>query len=234
MKKRSVVVILVILCIFGVIKCSLILEGYMQVKKESEINSEKVELKDTKINESIKEMLTNLFEIGDAKLEKQEFLSKYYYKMFDYFSIDFKSENRAYVFDLIFHHFFYNVEENKNKENIKTTIKIENVYKLSDNNYEVKFIVKKEFNYNENPKVIKSEEEYNALIINENNKYLIKEIYNIKDFNNYINKEHKISKYYTKRSKLYSEYITFKKGQYFSLEDHYLNKEEILNDGYVV
>ncbi|WP_243894849.1 hypothetical protein, partial [Clostridium perfringens] len=177
----------------------------MQVKKESEINSEKVELKDTKINESIKEMLTNLFEIGDAKLEKQEFLSKYYYKIFDYFSIDFKSENRAYVFDLIFHHFFYNVEENKNKENIKTTIKIENVYKLSDNNYEVKFIVKKEFNYNENPKVIKSEEEYNALIINENNKYLIKEIYNIKDFNNYINKEHKISKYYTKRSKLYSE-----------------------------
>ncbi|WP_331672507.1 hypothetical protein, partial [Clostridioides difficile] len=68
----------------------------MQVKKESEINSEKVELKDTKINESIKEMLTNLFEIGDAKLEKQEFLSKYYYKIFDYFSIDFKSENRAY------------------------------------------------------------------------------------------------------------------------------------------
>ena len=233
-KKRITVVFLIILCIFSIGKCSLILEEYMQVKKESEINSEKVELKDTKINESIKEKLTNLFEIGDAKLEKQEFLSKYYYKIFDYFSIDFKSENRAYVFDLIFHHFFYNVEENKNKENIKTTIKIENVYKLSDNNYEVKFIVKKEFNYNENPKVIKSEEEYNALIINENNKYLIKEIYNIKDFNNYINKEHKISKYYTKRSKLYSEYITFKKGQYFSLEDHYLNKEEILNDGYVV
>lgn len=233
-KKRITVVFLIILCIFSIGKCSLILEEYMQVKKESEINSEKVELKDTKINESIKEMLTNLFEIGDAKLEKQEFLSKYYYKIFDYFSIDFKSENRAYVFDLIFHHFFYNVEENKNKENIKTTIKIENVYKLSYNNYEVKFIVKKEFNYNENPKVIKSEEEYNALIINENNKYLIKEIYNIKDFNNYINKEHKISKYYTKRSKLYSEYITFKKGQYFSLEDHYLNKEEILNDGYVV
>ena len=233
-KKRITVVFLIILCIFSIGKCSLILEEYMQVKKESEINSEKVELKDTKINESIKEMLTNLFEIGDAKLEKQEFLSKYYYKIFDYFSIDFKSENRAYVFDLIFHHFFYNVEENKNKENIKTTIKIENVYKLSDNNYEVKFIVKKEFNYNENPKVIKSEEEYNALIINENNKYLIKEIYNIKDFNNYINKEHKISKYYTKRSNLYSEYITFKKGQYFSLEDHYLNKEEILNDGDVV
>ncbi|MBI6069603.1 hypothetical protein H8K15_16500, partial [Clostridium perfringens] len=178
MKKRITVVFLIILCIFSIGKCSLILEEYMQVKKESEINSEKVELKDTKINESIKEMLTNLFEIGDAKLEKQEFLSKYYYKIFDYFSIDFKSENRAYVFDLIFHHFFYNVEENKNKENIKTTIKIENVYKLSDNNYEVKFIVKKEFNYNENPKVIKSEEEYNALIINENNKYLIKEIYN--------------------------------------------------------
>ena len=50
MKKRSVVVILVILCIFGVIKCSHILDGYMQVKKESEINSEKVELNDKNIN----------------------------------------------------------------------------------------------------------------------------------------------------------------------------------------
>lgn len=73
MKKRSVVVIFVILCIFGVIKCSLILYGYMQVKKESEINSEKVELNDKNINKSIKEMLTNLFEIGDAKLDEQEF-----------------------------------------------------------------------------------------------------------------------------------------------------------------
>lgn len=85
MKKRSVVVILVILCIFGVIKCSLILEGYMQVKKESEINSEKVELKDTKINESIKEMLTNLFEIGDVKLEQQEFFDEYFQEIIHYF-----------------------------------------------------------------------------------------------------------------------------------------------------
>ncbi|ELC8333004.1 hypothetical protein ACV3RL_16060 [Clostridium perfringens] len=234
MKKRSVAVILVILCIFGVIKCSLILDGYMQVKKESEINSEKVELKDTKINDSIKEMLTNLFEIGDAKLDKQEFMKKYYVKIKKNFLIDYNSENREYVFYLTYSNFFYNLEENKNKENIKTNIEIENIHKISDDNYDVRFIVEKEFNYKDNPNVIKVEEEYNALIINKNNKYLIKEIYNIKDFNNYINKEHKISKYYTKRSKLYSEYVKFKKGQYFSLEDHYLNKEEILNDGYVV
>ena len=81
--------------------------------------------------------------------------------------------------------------------------------------------------------LIKLEEEYNALIINENNKYLIKEIYNINDFNNYINKEHKISKYYTKRSKLYSEYLIFKKGQYSNLNEG-LDREEILNDGYVI
>lgn len=43
-------------------------------KKESEINSGKVELNDKNINKSIKEMLTNLFEIGDAKLDEQEFL----------------------------------------------------------------------------------------------------------------------------------------------------------------
>ena len=207
MKKRSVVVILVILCIFGVIKCSLILDGYMQVKKESEINSEKVELNDKNINKSIKEMLTNLFEIGDIKLEQQEFIGKYSQKIDDYFLIDYNSENREYVFRLIFCNFFYNLEENKNKENIKTNIKIENIYKVSDDNYDVRFIVEKEFNYKDNPNIIKLEEEYNALIINENNKYLIKEIYNINDFNNYINKEHKISKYYTKRSKLYIKYL---------------------------
>ncbi|AOY53059.1 hypothetical protein ACSXBA_12210 [Clostridium perfringens] len=233
MKKRSVVVILVILCIFGVIKCSLILDGYMQVKKESEINSEKVELNDKNINKSIKEMLTNLFEIGDAKLDEQEFFETYRKKTFENFYIDYDNENRSYVALLIFRHFFYNLEENRNKESIKTNIKIENIYKLSDNNYEVKFIVEKEFNYKDNPNIIKLEEEYNALIINENNKYLIKEIYNIKDFNNYINKEHKISKYYTKRSKLYSEYLIFKKGQYSNLNEG-LDREEILNDGYVI
>lgn len=233
MKKRSVVVILVILCIFGVIKCSLILDGYMQVKKESEINSEKVELNDKNINKSIKEMLTNLFEIGDAKLDEQEFFETYRKKTFENFYIDYDNENRSYVALLIFRHFFYNLEENRNKESIKTNIKIENIYKLSDNNYEVKFIVEKEFNYKDNPNIIKLEEEYNALIINENNKYLIKEIYNINDFNNYINKEHKISKYYTKRSKLYSEYLIFKKGQYSNLNEG-LDREEILNDGYVI
>lgn len=233
MKKRSVVVILVILCIFGVIKCSLILDGYMQVKKESEINSEKVELNDKNINKSIKEMLTNLFEIGDAKLDEQEFFETYRKKTFENFYIDYDNENRSYVALLIFRHFFYNLEENRNKESIKTNIKIENIYKLSDNNYEVKFIVEKEFNYKDNPNIIKLEEEYNALIINENNKYLIKEIYNIKDFNNYINKEHKISKYYTKRSKLYSEYLIFKKGQYSNLNEG-LDREEILNDDYVI
>ncbi|MDK3000959.1 hypothetical protein, partial [Clostridium perfringens] len=174
MKKRSVVVILVILCIFGVIKCSLILDGYMQVKKESEINSEKVELNDKNINKSIKEMLTNLFEIGDAKLDEQEFFETYRKKTFENFYIDYDNENRSYVALLIFRHFFYNLEENRNKESIKTNIKIENIYKLSDNNYEVKFIVEKEFNYKENTNIIKLEEEYNALIINENNKYLIK------------------------------------------------------------
>lgn len=233
MKKRSVVVILVILCIFGVIKCSLILDGYMQVKKESEINSGKVELNDKNINKSIKEMLTNLFEIGDAKLDEQEFFETYRKKTFENFYIDYDNENRSYVALLIFRHFFYNLEENRNKESIKTNIKIENIYKLSDNNYEVKFIVEKEFNYKDNPNIIKLEEEYDALIINENNKYLIKEIYNIKDFNNYINKEHKISKYYTKRSKLYSEYLIFKKGQYSNLNEG-LDREEILNDGYVI
>ena len=234
MKKRSVVVILVILCIFGVIKCSLILDGYMQVKKESEINSEKVELNDKNINKSIKEMLTNLFEIGDIKLEQQEFIGKYSQKIDDYFLIDYNSENREYVFRLIFCNFFYNLEENKNKENIKTNIKIENIYKVSDDNYDVRFIVEKEFNYKDNPNIIKLEEEYNALIINENNKYLIKEIYNINDFNNYINKEHKISKYYTKRSKLYIKYLMFKNGKYSELWEGYLDKERILNNGYII
>ncbi|WP_416188303.1 hypothetical protein [Clostridium perfringens] len=233
MKKVIKKIFLIILCIFVIGKCLFILDGYIQVKKESEINSEKVELNDKNINGSIKEMLINLFEIVAAKLDEQEFFETYRKKTFENFYIDYDNENRSYVALSIFRHFFYNLKENKNKENIKTNIKIENIYKLSDNNYEVKFIVEKEFNYNENPKVIKIEEEYNALIINENNKYLIKEIYNIKDFNNYINKEHKISKYYTKRNKLYSEYLIFKKGQYSSLNEG-LDREEILNEGYII
>ena len=232
--KKTIMTILILFCAVTLILGSKILYEYIQLKQEIKLNSQKVEINNSEINKDIEEMLTNLFEIGDAKLDKQEFSRKYYYKIFDYFSVDFKSENRAYVFDLINSHFFYNIEENQYKDNLKTNIKIENIYKVSDNNYEVKFIVEKEFNYNENPKVIKSEEEYNALIINENNKYLIKEIYNIKDFNNYINREHEISKYYTKRSKLYTEYLSFKRGQYSDLGERHLNRKEILNDGYVI
>ncbi|WP_447405990.1 hypothetical protein [Clostridium perfringens] len=232
--KKTIMTILILFCAVTLILGSKILYEYIQLKQEIKLNSQKVEINNSEINKDIEEMLTNLFEIGDAKLDKQEFSRKYYYKIFDYFSVDFKSENRAYVFDLINSHFFYNIEENQYKDNLKTNIKIENIYKVSDNNYEVKFIVEKEFNYNENPKVIKSEEEYNALIINENNKYLIKEIYNIKDFNNYINREHEISKYYTKISKLYTEYLSFKRGQYSDLGERHLNREEILNDGYVI
>ncbi|GAA0067046.1 MAG: hypothetical protein E6748_17220 [Clostridium perfringens] len=232
--KKTIMTILILFCAVTIILGSKILYEYIQLKQEIKLNSQKVEINNSEINKDIEEMLTNLFEIGDAKLDKQEFMKKYYVKIKKNFLIDYNSENRDYVFYLTYSNFLYNLEENKNKENIKTNIKIENIYKVSDNNYKVKFIVEKEFNYNENPKVIKSEEEYNALIINENNKYLIKEIYNIKDFNNYINREHEISKYYTKRSKLYTEYLSFKRGQYSDLGERHLNREEILNDGYVI
>ncbi|MGU8559460.1 hypothetical protein ACV3P1_14530 [Clostridium perfringens] len=232
--KKTIMTILILFCAVTIILGSKILYEYIQLKQEIKLNSQKVEINNSEINKDIEEMLTNLFEIGDAKLDKQEFMKKYYVKIKKNFLIDYNSENRDYVFYLTYSNFLYNLEENKNKENIKTNIKIENIYKVSDNNYKVKFIVEKEFNYNENTKVIKSEEEYTALIINENNKYLIKEIYNIKDFNNYINREHEISKYYTKRSKLYTEYLSFKRGQYSDLGERHLNREEILNDGYVI
>ncbi|WP_124042079.1 hypothetical protein [Clostridium perfringens] len=233
--KKTIIQILILVFTVTIITVSKILYEYIQLKQEIKLDSQKVEVNNSEINKDIEEMLTNLFEIGDAQLEKQEFFETYRKKTFENFYIDYDNENRAYVFHLIFRHFFHNIEENHNKENLKTNIKIENIYKLSDNNYEVKFIVEKEFNYKDNPNIIKLEEEYyNALIINENNKYLIKEIYNIKDFNNYINREHEISKYYTKRSKLYTEYLIFKKGQYSDLGERYLNREEILNDGYII
>ncbi|HFD2058644.1 TPA: hypothetical protein ACF2DQ_002622 [Clostridium perfringens] len=233
--KKTIIPILILVFTVTIITVSKILYEYIQLKQEIKLDSQKVEVNNSEINKDIEEMLTNLFEIGDAQLEKQEFFETYRKKTFENFYIDYDNENRAYVFHLIFRHFFHNIEENYNKENLKTNIKIENIYKISDNNYEVKFIVEKEFNYKDNPNIIKLEEEYyNALIINENNKYLIKEIYNIKDFNNYINSEHEISKYYTKRSKLYTEYLIFKNGQYSDLGERYLNREEILNDGYII
>ncbi len=232
--KKTMIPILILVFTVTIITGSKILYEYIQLKQEIKLDSQKVKVNNSAINKDIEEMLTNLFEIGDAQLEKQEFFEMYRNKTFENFYIDYDNENRAYVFHLIFRHFFHNIEENHNKENLKTNIKIENIYKVSNNNYNVRFIVEKEFNYKDNPKVIKLEEEYNALIINENNKYLIKEIYNIKDFNNYINREHEISKYYTKRSKLYTEYLIFKKGQYSDLGETYLNREEILNDGYII
>lgn len=49
----------------------------------------KVELNDKNINESIKEMLTNLFEIGDVKLEQQEFFDEYFQEIIHYFFNDY-------------------------------------------------------------------------------------------------------------------------------------------------
>ncbi|HAT4341007.1 TPA: hypothetical protein I9094_003334, partial [Clostridium perfringens] len=205
--KNIIIAILILVFSVTIIMGSEILYEYIQLKQEIKLDSQKVEINNNDINKEIKKMLTNLFEIEDAKLEQQEFFKEYRKKTFRYFHRYYDNENRGYVPWLIFDHFFYNIEENEDKENLKTNIKIENVYKLSDNNYEVKFIVEKEFNYKDNPSIIKLEEDYNSVIINENNKYLIKEIYNIKDFNNYINREQEISKYYTKRSKLYTKYL---------------------------
>ena len=232
--KNTIITILILVFSVTIIIGSEILYEYIQLKQEIKLNSQKVEINNNDINKGIKEMLTNLFEIGDVKLEQQELFGGYYKKFFHYFFYYYNSENRNYVFDLIYNHFFYNIEDNKNKENIKTNIKIENIYKLSDGNYEVKFIVEKEFNYKDNSNMTKLEEEYNSVIVNENNKYLIKEIYNIKDFNNYINREQEIEKYYTKRSKLYTKYLIFKKTQYSDLWERYLDREEILNDGYII
>ncbi|EHR0219377.1 hypothetical protein KS664_003011 [Clostridium perfringens] len=234
MIKNTIITILILVFSVTIIIGSEILYEYMQLKQEIKLDSQKVEINNNDINKGIKEMLTNLFKIGDAKLEKQEIFEKYFKKTFRYFYRYYDNENRGYVPWLIFEHFFYNIEENEYKENIKTNIKIENIYKLSDGNYEVKFIVEKEFNYKDNSNMTKLEEEYNSVIVNENNKYLIKEIYNIKDFNNYINREQKIEKYYTKKSKLYTKYLRFKNGQYSDLEERYLDREEILNDGYVI
>ena len=164
--KKTIIPILILVFTVTIITVSKILYEYIQLKQEIKLDSQKVEVNNSEINKDIEEMLTNLFEIGDAQLEKQEFFETYRKKTFENFYID--NENRAYVFHLIFRHFFHNIEENHNKENLKTNIKIENIYKISDNNYEVKFIVEKEFNYKDNPNIIKLEEEYyNALIIEE-------------------------------------------------------------------
>ncbi|MGU8479060.1 hypothetical protein ACV3QH_17705, partial [Clostridium perfringens] len=156
--KNTIIAILGLIFSVTIIMGSEILYEYIQLKQEIKLDNQKVEINNNDINKGIKEMLTNLFEIGDVKLEQQELFGGYYKKIFHYFFYDYNSENRNYVFDLIYNHFFYNIEENEDKENLKTNIKIENIYKLSDGNYEVKFIVEKEFNYKDNSNIIKLEE----------------------------------------------------------------------------
>ncbi|MGU8793922.1 hypothetical protein ACV3TA_16035, partial [Clostridium perfringens] len=144
--KNTIIAILGLIFSVTIIMGSEILYEYIQLKQEIKLDNQKVEINNNDINKGIKEMLTNLFVIGDAKLEQQEFWGEYFKEILHYF-LEENNENRDYAFILIFRHFFYNLEDNKNKENLKTNIKIENVYKLSDGNYEVKFIVEKEFNY---------------------------------------------------------------------------------------
>lgn len=226
--KNLLIVVIILLCIFSIIKVSFVLAGYMQVKEEKKLYNQKIELHDNKLNENIKEMLTHVFEKGNSQLDEQTFSQNY--NISEFFEDTYGNTGEMFnSAGIMYLYFLYQLKDNYNKENLKININIEKVYELKDSTYEVRFIVEREFNYKDDKKLIKTEAEYNANVLRDNGEYLIKEIYNIKDFNNYINKEHEISKYYIKKNKLYREYLRFKFGQYSDLEEGFITKSEILN-----
>lgn len=95
--KNTIITILILVFSVTIIIGSEILYEYIQLKQEIKLDSQKVEINNNDINKGIKEMLTNLFEIGDVKLEQQEFWGEYFKEILHYFLED-NNENKDYVF----------------------------------------------------------------------------------------------------------------------------------------
>ena len=83
--KKTIIPILILVFTVTIITVSKILYEYIQLKQEIKLDSQKVEVNNSEINKDIEEMLTNLFEIGDVKLEQQEFFDEYFQEIIHYF-----------------------------------------------------------------------------------------------------------------------------------------------------
>ena len=166
------------------------------------IGSYKIEFKkqinDGNIKISINNFLTDFFSLKNSQLSGNELIKEFYEG--GYFQV--RDDLLSYVYS---NKFFYNLENNYKKENIKNNITIKNVYQISKNKYKVIFNENTEFNYIDNPNLIKEENSYSAVLLTENNDYIINELYNEAELNDFAKEKMPII------SKLISKHVLYKK-----------------------
>ncbi|GKX68174.1 hypothetical protein [Inconstantimicrobium mannanitabidum] len=111
------------------------------------------------------DILTDIFKIEDS-LDSDTFWHGITSKYFSLFrdSKTFDNSTGLCQFNLL-DHLFNQIGENANKENLKTSIKLQKAYNLNDNKYDVKFIVERESNTKNNSNTIKTQEYYDAKVI---------------------------------------------------------------------
>lgn len=230
MKRKSKIIkvcIILILTTLTIICTCLVLRKQYQSKIESKNISQRKEVTDKNTADSIENVLITVFKGRDA-FDMDEFRKKYYYN----FAMSFSNMTET-AYNNFYTHALYQIEENKNRENIQTKIKLEKVYDLGNKQCEVVFWVEREFNPRNEPTIIKSKEHYYSKFNYSSKKILISELYDIDDFNNYLKRHKILSCFYTKKE-LVSKYLEYKNSLYNDLIEGHLYKDWFERHGYKI
>lgn len=189
MNKYLKKIIILVILLFGYI---LFIGGY-KIEFKKQIN-------DGNIKISINNFLTDFFSLKNSQLSGNELIKEFYEG--GYFPV--RDDLLSYVYS---NKFFYNLENNYKKENIKYNITIKNVYQISKNKYKVIFNENTEFNYIDNPNLIKEENSCSAVLLTENNDYIINELYNEAELNDFAKEKMPIISKLISKHALYKKYI---------------------------
>lgn len=118
--------------------------------------------------------------------------------------------------------FFYNLENNYQKNNINSTITIKNIYQLSKNKFKVIFDEDTEFNYIDTPNLLINEDNsYSTILLAENNNYIIDELYNEAELDSFAKEKMPIVSKIISRHALYKRYISNQSIKYKNLSRLY-------------
>lgn len=120
-------------------------------------------------NSSVKDLLTKFFElqISTEPIECSNIINNT--KLAELYNLKFNSL----------------IDSNKEKENMQLIIKINNIKKISDNNYIVKFSVTRKFNYKGLKNKSEAKDNYTCEIQDIDNNLYINKLINDSDYNEY-------------------------------------------------
>lgn len=228
--KTKKVLGIILLTALTIICTCLVLRRQYQSRIDSIKISQRQEVTDKNIADSIDLVLLTVFK-GYSALDMDEFHQKYYCGLYESFVDDRVNNIVETTYSNLFNHIYNQIDENNNRENIRTNIKLEKLYDLGNKNYEAEFFVDRKFNIKNDPTVIKIREHYCAKLDYSSNKFLISELYDIDDFNHYLDK-HKISEFFYTKQELIPKYLEYKRSVYHDLDERYIHKDWFDRSGY--